>query len=345
MTRTSVRVIVGVALLLSVAGVGYVVVNVDNAQDLVRVRNALIFDVAGDESFAWTPDSIPSDFHLERRSAPAELTSVVGRVTDTSSAGESMFARSLSIADHLVSADHRDAAPIQSDTMGTYKQIVANGHGYCADYTQAFNGLAHAGGIPVREWGMSFDRFSGDGHAFSEIYDVTIGKWMFVDSFYSFYVVDAAGIPMSVTEFHQSLSDDDSVDSATVVPIDASAFGFPDGERAKEYYRQGMRNLYLWMGNDVFSYDTHTLLRALASRSRSLQQLAAIGFGLHPRILILDQPSAEDGVILLGRLKLALWSAMLLPVLFLVAGICVASRLVRDWRRNRASSRTASASI
>ena len=37
---------------------------------------------------------------------------------------------------------------------------------------------------------MSFDGYGGDGHAFSEIFDTQRQHWIFVDSFYSFYVTD-----------------------------------------------------------------------------------------------------------------------------------------------------------
>ena len=150
---------------------------------------------------------------------------------------------------------------IQSDTRETFRRITENNEGYCSDFTQVFNGLALAAHLPVREWGLSFDGFSGDGHAFSEIYDPALNKWVFLDTFNSFYVVDpVTQIPLSVLEFREQLESNPTALVGAVRFIDEGAFGMKDAATAIDYYRRGTAQFFLWFGNDVFHYDQNPLV-------------------------------------------------------------------------------------
>ena len=63
-------------------------------------------------------------------------------------------------------------------------------------------------------------------------------------------------------------------------------FGFKTPEHALNYYRRGADQLYLYLGNNVFSYDNDPILQFLGDLSRTLEQSAAIILGLHPEIRI-----------------------------------------------------------
>jgi hypothetical protein len=90
---------------------------------------------------------------------------------------------------------------------------------------------------------MSFDGYGGDGHAFSEIFDTQRQHWIFVDSFYSFYVTDEHGEPLSVADFRRRLL----LPAAPpqVVPIQPGKFAFKSGQAALDYYRRGADAFYL----------------------------------------------------------------------------------------------------
>src|SRR3546814_14131094 len=115
----------------------------------------------------------------------------------------------------LVTGVQTCALPIfQSNTRETYEKIVGGEGGYCSDYTQSFNALALAAGLDVREWGFAWADMA-NGHAFNEIWDPTLQKWVFIDSFVSFYVIDrASGIPLSSREFRASLRDEPDAETS-----------------------------------------------------------------------------------------------------------------------------------
>lgn len=259
--------------------------------ELTRFRNALLASPGEAAHFDWHPPDFPSDFRVETLQAPEPFASRVDALALPPTTERAIVA----LVAHLRSHD-KVRGPIKSSTVDAYEQILNEGRGYCADYSQVFNGLAHAAGLTVREWGMSFDGFSGNGHAFNEVYDPASSTWIFVDPMNGFYVRDRwSGRPLSVLDLADRLRSNESASSITVVPIDG-AFLFPDAQSALEYYRPGLHQLFLWFGNDVFSYDSRPAVRMLGPLSRPLEQLAAIIAGFHPVIRVVTTEANIDDV-------------------------------------------------
>lgn len=256
------------------------------SEQAVKIRNAWIAEMGTAGDFDWTPDQVPNGFRLERGGADPQFVASAGRVlAQPSRPAASAFEQGLEISRHLLQAGTR-GGPIMADNATAYREIVEGGRGYCGDYTQVFNALALASGLAVREWGIAFDAF-GSGHAFNEVYDAQRGKWVLVDSFHSLYFADpGTGEPLSVLEAHDRLLGIDKAHGVKVVPIVPEEFAFRSEAVAIDYYRRGMRQLFLWWGNNVFEYERNGLVRAAGHVSRSLEQATAIAVGVHPQIRI-----------------------------------------------------------
>jgi hypothetical protein len=283
MKRRSLTFYVWLASLAVVLVAGtWLALKVHDARDLVKFRNAMIVKVGAPDVFAWRPTNRPADFREEHAAAPPEIRDAVSAAV-SSAARNSEFLSALDLARHLATNRQRGAPPIQKSTTQTYREIVGRGQGYCADFTQVFNGLAHAAGLEVREWGMSFEGYGGNGHAFSEVFDRGRDQWVFIDSFYSFYVTDHTGRPLSASELRDRLLTESS--DLHVEPIVREKFGFPSPERALDYYRRGAASFYMWWGNDVFTYDNNAVLAHLGA-SRALQQLAGVALGVQPTMML-----------------------------------------------------------
>jgi Transglutaminase-like superfamily. len=314
------------ALVLSMA-LGF---SIKSGRDLVRMRNSLLVEVHPATAYDWTPAKVPGDFLWERRAAPAPIAAAAAAIR-AGSPNSDDFAEALAIAAKLAQNKKSDK-PIQSDTLTAYHMITERGLGYCADYTEVFLALAHASGIPVREWGAAFDAYGGDGHAFVEIYDRGRAQWIFIDPFYSFYVT-AAGRPLSVAELQSALRAAHS--DLRVVPIVREKFGFKAPERALAYYRRGAARFYLWWGNNIFSYEHSPLVAHAASLSRSAEQVAAIFAGVQPKLVLATGNLDESALRSLERLR-----AMMLGIVVAsaTAGIALLGWLVSWWRSRRRKS-------
>jgi hypothetical protein len=215
-------------------------------------------------------------------------------------ADASAWDRTLALARHLARGPKGAGDGIKSSTREAYRLIVSEGRGYCADYTQVMNGLAYTAGIPVREWGMSFAEYSGDGHAFNEIYDVSLSQWILIDSFYSLYFAARdSGRPLSALELRERLEAGEGPETISVRPILSERFTFPSEGRAIEYYRQGTDQFFLYQGTNVFSYDANTLVSWLSPYSRALEETAGIMSGVRPRIRLLVTDTNRPAI---GRL-------------------------------------------
>lgn len=60
---------------------------------------------------------------------------------------------------------------------------------------------------------MSFAGYSGEGHAFNEIYDHRLAKWVVIHSFFSFHLtVRASGEPLSSLELRERLAAGEGVE-------------------------------------------------------------------------------------------------------------------------------------
>src|SRR3546814_14332335 len=79
-----------------------------------------------------------------------------------------------------------------------------------------------------------------NGHAFNEIWDPALQKWVFIDSFVSFYVVDrASGVPLSALEFRAALLEEPDAEAIEVMQTVPERFPFKSVERALDWYRRG----------------------------------------------------------------------------------------------------------
>lgn len=291
-----------------VGALGYLGFALDSGEALTRLRNSLVAVTGTPADFDWAPPGGPPGFRLESAPAPDEFRRAAGGLGGP---GTDDVVLAVAMVEHLRARPKR-RGPIKASTLEAYREIRATGRGYCADYTQVFNGLAYAADLPVREWGMSFGAFAGVGHAFSEVYSRELGKWVFVDPINGFIARDRdAGVPLSVVEFRARLA----ADAATieVLPV-GDAFLFDSEQAVFDYYRQGLEEFYLWFGNDVFSYDAHPAVQFAGRFGRPVEQLAAILLGIHPRMHIL--PTADNGPAIqaLQRFKYWIGAALLLAI-------------------------------
>lgn len=302
--------------------------SVSDARDLVKVRNSLLLEIGPADAFDWSPPAIPAGFHAEHRRAPEPIQHAVEQLLDPATRS-SDFDSVLAIARDLVAQHKKPGVPIQKSTLAAYRAIIDNGAGYCADYTQVMNGLVQAAGIPIREWGMSFDGYGGNGHAFNEIFDRQRRQWIFVDSFYSFYVTDENGAPLSVAEYRKRLGTPDA--QLRVVPIRPEKFAFKSGQAALDYYRRGVQTFYLWWGNDVFSYDANPLVSRLEGMPKAVQQLTAVALGVQPRLVVAAGQGQAQGLDELLKLRRLVWTIVIAGAVF--AGLSVAFLFQRFPRR------------
>jgi len=317
--------ITAAAMLAAAASLAYLGLQVDSSQDLVLLRNAVIAEVEPEGAHEWTPDSIPSDYLAEALPTPEPLA----RFAKEASGGTTPvddFETAVSLARALSQNRKRDRGPIQDDTVTALERITVDGAGYCADYTQVYGALGRAAGLSVREWGMSFDGYGGDGHAFNEVWDRTRGKWLFIDSFNSFFVTDSDGQPLSATEFRRALLDG-TTSQLQVVLINPAKFGFKSPARAIEYYRRGAPRFFLVWGNNVLTYDASPAVKAFSGVSRSAEQVVGIVLGLQPKLVISRDFADPEGVRELLRLRVVM-------IVFLLASV-VAGVALLLYRRRR----------
>jgi transglutaminase-like putative cysteine protease len=263
--------------------------------ELARVRNALIFDADRPQDFAWTPSTRPKDFLVDRGDPDPYFVAVAERLH--LAALPSDWDRAKAIATHLLSS-HPPlmGGAVQSNLTGTYEAIVGQGRGYCADFVLVFRALASTAGVPVRAWAFSFDGFGGHGHVLPEIWDRSAGRWYVLDIYNNNYFVGADGsTPLSASEFRRMLLDEPSeLRLLRIAPRQPP--GYVDEEKMLTYYRRGLREWYLWWGNNPFTYEGGSPYRWLLPVSRPAAQLTAIVEGVQPRIRPLRTPDNQAQV-------------------------------------------------
>jgi hypothetical protein len=262
----------------------------------VRVRNALGASVGVQADFDWTPDRIPPGFLWSTVTPPAEFSRIAdGLVAATASADQHPgFDLSLAISRDLMRAPKRVGTPIRAPAVETYRYITEQGRGYCADFVKSFNGIALAADVPVRQWGFAFTAF-GSGHTFNEIYDRARAKWLLVDSFHSLYFVDPqTREPLSTLEVHDRLlSLDPQRRGAEIVRIVPGRFPFRSDAMALDYYRVGMRQLWLVWGNNALDFERHPVTGPVSRVSRGAGQLLGLAIGQYPTIRIYPKGVSE----------------------------------------------------
>src|SRR3546814_435540 len=245
----------------------------------------------------WSSDVCSSDlpdYRWESREAPDYFAEVVARILPPEARQEPALTTALRLARHLRETS-RQGAPIQSNTRETYEKIVGGEGGYCSDYTQSFNALALAAGLDVREWGFAWEDMA-NGHAFNEIWDPALQKWVFIDSFVSCFVVDrGSGVPHSSREFRAALLEEPDPEAIEVMQIVPERFPCKSVERALEWYRRGVPRMFLVLGNSVYSYDADPVIQVAEALPRSVEMVLAILLGEHPRFLFV--PRASDGAV------------------------------------------------
>lgn len=291
MTARTVRVRLAWATALALAVVaGLLAWELRDPREAVRMRDALLARVGTPGDFAWTPADMPPTFLRNAGEVP-EVLAMAARQVATAGDG---WTRGLQIAMHLGEPPNRDE-PIQESTADAYRIMFSEGGGYCADFTQVFVGLATAAGLPVREWGLAFDGFGGDGHAVVEVFDERRGKWLMIDPFNSFYPADAVtGEPLSVLEFRDRLKQARPLDTTRLVRISPKVTEFPRDDKLVEYFRRGIDQFYLWWGTNLFSYEQDPFVAAAARVSRTAEQSVAILRGVHPEIVILPTATNQE---------------------------------------------------
>jgi hypothetical protein len=291
---------------------------IDTGYEITQMRNAFIASPGVETDFLWTPSGPPDGFLRDSGPPPAEFEQAVATLFPPSRESSDM-ARALALARHL-SGGSGPGGGIKSNTRDAYRIILTDRGGYCSDYTQVMNGLAYAAGVSIREWGLSFDSYSGDGHGFSEIYDHDLKKWVFLDSFYSFYVVDSqSDEPLSVLELRERLAAGAGPDELEVRMIRPERFGFKSPEQALDYYRKGSEEYFLYFGTNVFSYDAHPIIALLGRVSRALEESAGILLGIRPQIrLVVTESNGTSIENLRVRRNLFVALAALAGVLALV---------------------------
>lgn len=324
------RYVVAAHVLAILALSAFVLVYATSTDNATRVRNSLIADVADRPAFVWTPDAAPEAFVFEHDAVPPALAEAVEGIFDDRNTG-SGFDAALSISRHMV-ANRQEGGGIRSgDTLLTYAGI-RDGRGYCADYSRVFTAFSTTSGIAVRAWGFGLDGF-GEGHAFNEIYDPELGKWVFVDSFYSLYVLDRpTSVPLSVMEFRDALADGLDGEQLEVVPINRDRFAFRSADAAIEYYREGSDQFYLNWGTSAFNFETLAAARFLAGLPRPIEVFGSIILGLRPDIVILKTPTNQPHVDKLIRTR---WIFLGSTALLLTLGCSLLWQLWSGWRRSR----------
>jgi len=288
--------IISVTLVLAITlNLGRLVLALDrNASiDAVRVRNSMVTELGQPIDVDWSPNAAPEEFHWEQRPAPTRFVDVVKEVLRDAPADMTDFETALRLARHL-KANAREGQPIQASAWLTYQKITTGQGGYCSDFTQTINALALSAGLSVREWGFTWESLA-NGHAFNEIWEPSLHKWIFLDSFHGFYVVDNnSGTPLSGLELRSHLLDGDDPDTVRLVPISGERFDEARVNEERSFYARGLPRMYLLLGNNVFSYDAHPLVQMTEALPRSVEMLTAILLGEHPRFLFTPPENRPD---------------------------------------------------
>ena len=266
--------------------------------DAVRVRNSLVAELGTPADVAWSPSAVPETYNWEQAAPPEPFAEVVATVLGDAPSKLSDFEAALRLARHI-RANHRPGRPIQANSWQTYLKLTSGQGGYCSDFTQTINALALTAGLKVREWGFTWQSLA-NGHAFNEIWEPSLEKWLLLDSHHGFYVVDTtSGVPLSALEYRAHLLSDADSNAVTLKPISEEWFSEARVEAERRFYAGGVARMFLLMGNNVFSYDAHPLIQLTESLPRSVEMLTAIVLGQHPRFLFVppdDRPDLREEV-------------------------------------------------
>ncbi len=294
--------------------------------EAVRLRNALRLQPSHEEDFTWVPPHFPPGFAVERREPGSEWSEIIASLGIEAIPGD--WAKALALAGHLTERAE-DKGPVRADPMTTYHAIRA-GHGYCADFVKVFLVLAHAAGLVARQWAFSFDGFGGHGHTVVELYDRERERWLLLDVFNNFHVVDAtSGEPLGALEYRDALLGRRG--TALMRPNGPGRLGFVHEHKALEYYRRGIQQWYLHWGNATLSCYANPLVRATGRISPSLTAAVANVVGAQPAIRIYETPDNVAEVRTMFALRHRLWWT-LIGIAVLTALLGLQLLLGPSWR-------------
>jgi len=303
------------------------------------VRNSLLIQGTSVQDFYWPPESPPPDFRSEVVQPPEIFLALADTLMADREPGETF---DLEAAESLVRWLNRtpgDGFAIRADTESTYRLIVDEGWGYCADYVRVAMAIFHAFGVPVRHWGFGFGNLGG-GHAFLEIFLEGFDNWIFIDPYYGFWIRSPeTGQPLSGKAFRNALLDPNG-QLPLVEPILEHFRELEDSEALLAFYGGGVDYFHLFWGNNLFQVESHPLTAGLSSFSRPAGILAAIGLGIHPPIRPLPAPTEAYSLALqeIRRIRLVL---ILAGMAALITGMWVLVELSRavagGWRARIAS--------
>ncbi|WP_152663013.1 hypothetical protein [Arsukibacterium ikkense] len=300
-----------VLLAMMLLPVVLLVANFHTGTELVRLRNAMVFNVISAEQSQWPGDQFPESFRQEL----APLPQAIARVIISPEQADEPLALMLQQAAVLNLDQRRRGGAIQADVSTTLAKIQQQ-QGYCADYTEVINVFGYALNIPVREWALAFDGFGGHGHAINEIWDQQAKRWIMLDVFNGFYPVNQQQQPLSVLEFKQLLIEDQS--QIGLVRLSDKTFGFKDDASALAYYHNGRHQFYLWWANDNISYDQQPLIKLAAKVSPHLEQMVAILIGQFPQLMAIAEPDNLHLINNMQRLKIMLWALFFYELVLLL---------------------------
>ncbi len=296
-----------------------------NGQDIALIRNALVYETRQDDStFLSAPSAAPAGTSAQVwRDAAGSAGALDPQASD--------FARALALVRHLDRPGYPRGGMLALPSLDTYRAMRDSGRGYCADYTQVFLALAEAAGLSAREWGISFNGYSGAGHALVEIYARELRSWVMLDVFNGLYVSDEAHRPLSLPALRAYLKRGEQAKLHVEVVADIMPFASP--ALALHYLERGMPRAYLWTSAHSAG-QPQALLDAISRRSRAIAQLLAIATGRAPRMLLMPAPEQRPALLELRLLRLACITALVSSAL-----LCLLF-----WRRRR-GRRLASAAV
>jgi len=301
-----------------------------SSTEVAKLRNAMVFDEAPRSAFDFDPTRWPADFLLDQRPPEAYFVAVAKPLGLESLPDD--WSRALAISRHLLTGQPRlVGGAIQAPLQETHRRIVQRGEGYCADFIRVFQALAATAGMPLRTWAFSFDGYGGHGHIVVEIWNRQQQHWQMLDLFNNVYYRGADGQPLAALEVRDGfLRDGAAMNSVPLVP--QARLGFRFEEKLRDYYRRGLKEWYLWWGNNPFEYEDADAVRWLLPVSRPLAQLGGMAQGVQPHAvaLVSDANAAQR-----SQMKRLSWQIRI------VAGLMLLSLLVLVWQglRRRADRR------
>lgn len=300
-----------------------------------RLRNALLLDFEPLGDTNWKPDRPPAAFRSERLPMPASIRAGAAEAMSGAGTGDLEIAKAL--AGQLLRHATRGGRIDSFDVAETYRTILDQGTGYCADLIDSFIALSHAAGVAVRPWAFSFDGLGGHGHILVEIFDRQRGRWVMMDVFNNVLALDRrTGEPLDAMTFRTMFIADR--DSIRFVPIGPWRQEFPVYAKLVEYYADGIDEWYLWNGNNVVGRGDHWLVRAADHVAKDLAEFASIVLGQSPHIVAVPSARNESNVARLKRIRVWLFAAVAAAFALSCTAMVCAAALARRHRVARAAN-------